>query len=184
MARIHVIPPQEATGELKEVYDNVVERRGAVASVLQIQSLHPATLRTHLDMYVSILYGKSALTRQERETIAVAVSQANGCNYCVSHHSDALSKYQKDPAVVQALASGKTPAALSQREAAVVEFARLVTTAPAGAGDGHIHALRAAGFDDEEILMATLTAAYFNFVNRIVHTLGVELELAHAHYKY
>lgn len=50
MPRITVIEPSDAAGDLKQVYDDVKRRRGAIANVLQIQSLHPATLRTHLDM--------------------------------------------------------------------------------------------------------------------------------------
>lgn len=184
MPRIKVIEPKDAVGDLKQVYDDVLERRGAVANVLQIQSLHPATLRTHLDMYLSILYGKSALTRQERETIAVTVSQANGCKYCVSHHADALSKYQKDATIVAGLTQGETPTALTSRETAFVTFARNMTKAPSTMSDHDVNGLRAVGLQDEEILMATLTAAYFNFVNRVVHTLGVDLENAHAAYKY
>jgi uncharacterized peroxidase-related enzyme len=183
MPRIPVIHPDEATGELKAVYDDVQQRRGAVANVLRIQSLHPETLRTHLDMYMSILYGRSGLSRAERETIAVAVSAANGCKYCVKHHADALSKYQKDKAIVAALAEGQQPV-LGTRESALVAFARQVTLQPASMADSHVQLLRDAGLNDEEILMATLTAAYFNFVNRVVHTLGVDLEAHEAVYKY
>lgn len=184
MPRIKVIEPKDAAGDLRQVYDDVAARRGAIANVLQIQSLQPATLRTHLDMYLSILYGKSTLTRQERETIAVAVSEENGCRYCVNHHADALSRYQKDAAVLSGLAQGETPGTLTVRETALVWFARNMTKAPSTMGDQDIEELRAVGLQDEEILMATLTAAYFNFVNRVVHTLGVELEPTQAGYKY
>jgi uncharacterized peroxidase-related enzyme len=182
--RIKVVQPEDAHGDLKQVYDDVAKRRGAVANVLKIQSLHPATLRTHLDMYLSILYGKSSLSRQERETVAVAVSEANGCRYCVSHHADALSKYQKDALIVKGLVDGETPKALTPREVALVWFARNMTKAPSTMSDQDIQELRTVGLQDEEILMATLTAAYFNFVNRVVHTLGVEMENQHAAYKY
>ncbi|MCJ2531024.1 MAG: hypothetical protein LN413_01725 [Candidatus Thermoplasmatota archaeon] len=39
-----------------------------------------------------------------------------------------------------------------------------------------IEDLRKAGFEEEEILDINLIASYFNFVNRVVHGLGVELE--------
>ncbi len=41
---------------------------------------------------------------------------------------------------------------------------------------GRVARLRDAGFDDEEIITAALTVGYFNFVNRMVTGLGVELE--------
>ena len=76
------------------------------------------------------------------------------------------------------------PELLSPREKVLVRFARKMTEFPADMNDGDVAALRAAGLVDEEVLMATLTAAYFNFVNRVVHTLGVELEAQQATYKY
>jgi alkylhydroperoxidase family enzyme len=57
-----------------------------------------------------------------------------------------------------------------------VRFATDLTRAPAAPSAPRIAALRAAGFDDAAILAATEVTAYFNFVNRIAHGLGVELE--------
>jgi len=184
MPRIQVIPPDEATGRLKEIYDEVKQKRGAIANVHAIHSLHPETMRTHIDFYMSVLYAKSGLSRQERETIAVAVSQANGCAYCVAHHVDALSRYQKDEGILNSLRAGQDHASLSERERAIISFARRLTLAPASSREQGIGELRSAELTDEEILMATLTAAYFNFVNRVVHCLGVEEEHQPASYNY
>lgn len=174
--QIRVIPPEEATDELKSVYEEAQGRRGTVANVLQIHSLQPKTLKTHLDLYLSILYGASGLSRQERETIAVAVSRLNDCGYCVAHHADALGRYQKDARVIDELRARGTSAGATARERALIDFSRKLTATPQSMGAEDTEALRAAGLNDEEILMGTLTAAYFNFVNRVVLGLGVELE--------
>jgi len=49
--------------------------------ILAIHSLHPASLRAHLMLYRTLMYGPSPLSRAQREMIAVCVSAANQCHY-------------------------------------------------------------------------------------------------------
>jgi alkylhydroperoxidase/carboxymuconolactone decarboxylase family protein YurZ len=46
-----------------------------------VHSIHPVALSTHFDLYRELMFGRSDLSRKERETIAVTVSVANGCDY-------------------------------------------------------------------------------------------------------
>ena len=81
MARIRVIRPSEASGELAECYRQVRGPDGDVANILAVQSLNPAALRAHFDLYKTIMFGPSELSRAQREMIAVVVSGANQCHY-------------------------------------------------------------------------------------------------------
>lgn len=176
MPYIRVIDEDEAEGELFKVYDDIQRTRGRVANVLRIQSLRPRGLKTHLDLYMDTVFGKGPLTRRQRETIAVVVSAANGCAYCITHHGEALQKYVKDPDWVQALAADPEGYPLEAAERALADYALGLTRAPATGRREAVEALRSAGFDDGAILHATEVASYFNYVNRLVHGLGVELE--------
>lgn len=80
MSRIQLIPPEEATGRLKEIYDEIVEKRGKLADVHTIQSLRPESIVAHMDLYLEIMFSKSELTRAEREMVVVVVSVANRLN--------------------------------------------------------------------------------------------------------
>lgn len=80
-AWIGTIAPSEADGPLAQVYAGIVERSGSVAHILQCQSLHPEGLREHYSLYRTLMYGRGALSRTERESIAVVVSGINGCRY-------------------------------------------------------------------------------------------------------
>jgi hypothetical protein len=77
---VPVVDPGEATGELAETYR---ERgiRGPVDHIIGVHSLHPAGMAGHLDLYRSVMFGTSPLTRAEREAVAVVVSAANDCFY-------------------------------------------------------------------------------------------------------
>ncbi len=81
MAHIRTIAPDTAEGELAEAYGAVASARGGVANIVQVQSLNPRAMSTHLALYRAIMFAPSPLSRAEREAVAVAVSATNDCRY-------------------------------------------------------------------------------------------------------
>ncbi|MBN2796935.1 MAG: peroxidase [Clostridia bacterium] len=83
MAWIKVIEPNEATGELKRLYNHVTkgEEDVIVDNILTIHSLHPKTLEAHLMIYEELMHGENNLSKQQREMIGVVVSSLNQCVY-------------------------------------------------------------------------------------------------------
>jgi alkylhydroperoxidase family enzyme len=81
MAWIEMIPEEEATGRLKELYDKYTEPWGGVDNIMKIHSLNVKSMQTHFDLYAHLMRGKSELTRVQREMIAVVVSAVNRCHY-------------------------------------------------------------------------------------------------------
>ncbi len=74
---IDSIAPADATGELKALYDRIAGARGGVAQIHQAQSLNPKALAAHFELYKTIMFQASPLTRADREALAVVVSRAN-----------------------------------------------------------------------------------------------------------
>lgn len=176
MARIKVIPHEESNGELREIYDHLVKTRGKLAAVHQIQSLNPPTIMQHMDLYMGIMFGASPLKRYQREMMAVVVSKANECDYCQVHHAEALNHYWKDDAKTAQLRSDFRKVELSDVDTAFCEMAEALTLSPGSQSNSPaLDNLRSLGVDDRAILDATLVISYFNFVNRMVLNLGVEL---------
>lgn len=81
MPFIHTVPPEEAAGLLKRIYDEAVRRAGRVWNVLRLMSSRPRTLQASLELYKVLMHGPSKLTRAQREMIAVVVSRENNCYY-------------------------------------------------------------------------------------------------------
>jgi len=81
MAFIESIPPTQADGRIGEIYSAAVKRAGRVYNIVRLQSLNPAVLTASLNLYQAVMFGKSPLTRVEREAIAVTVSLSNDCFY-------------------------------------------------------------------------------------------------------
>ena len=82
MAWIQSIPPGDAQGPLRRIYDDALARAGRVYQILRVQSLDPAALAAGLGLYfATTTTPHSPLPRWFRELIAVGVSRANRCRY-------------------------------------------------------------------------------------------------------
>lgn len=185
MPHIEVIQPEQAEGYLKEIYDDLTKSRGKVAEVHKIQSLNPKSIVNHMDLYMTIMYGRSPLKRVKREMMAVVVSKANNCQYCQIHHVEAVQHYWKDEDKCRQLMEDYTQLELSEVDMLLCDLAWHLTKSPSEATkDRFIEPLRKLGLNDRAILDATLVIAYFNFVNRIVLHLGVNLEEQPGGFKY
>lgn len=78
MAYISMIDEADAAEPLSKVYQRIGPR---IANILKIHGANPAALEAHFDLYRTLMFGESTLTRVDRELIAVVVSHANRCHY-------------------------------------------------------------------------------------------------------
>lgn len=182
MAYIKVVPPQQADGRLKKVYQRVKAPDGQVDNVLQVHSLRPHTLEGHMAIYKAVLHHSSnRLPEWYLEAIGVLVSRLNGCSYCASHHAEGMKRLLKaeardcDPYIL-ALQGDDPAGPFTPREQTGLTYARKLTQTPGKIGKNDIEAMRNAGFDDGEILEINQVSAYFSYANRTVSGLGVNTD--------
>jgi uncharacterized peroxidase-related enzyme len=81
MPHIHVIPYEQAEGELKQQYDAAIKRAGRIWNIVGIMSQNPQIMKASMEIYLAIMYGSSPLSRAQREMLAVVTSAANKCVY-------------------------------------------------------------------------------------------------------
>lgn len=162
-----------ADGRLAEIYSELVAKRGKVSNILKVHSLNPEAMSNHLDLYMTLMFGASGLSRAEREAIAVVVSASNDCAYCVNHHVRALRRYIKDKETLAMLSQADGLETLEPRLSNIVRHAEKLTSAPGAMTESDLDELRAVGLAQKDILDLTLIVSYFNFVNRIALGLGV-----------
>src|SRR5215831_16879393 len=130
MAWIQMIDPDCADGQLKDIYREIASVRSGIAEVHRVQSLNPRALGAHLELYRAVMFARSTLSRIARERIAVVVSEANQCAYCVAHHSEALRQLGDDPGLVQSLGRGELPVQLEPADLALLRWARTTSLQP------------------------------------------------------
>jgi uncharacterized peroxidase-related enzyme len=174
MSWIEEIEVNEADGKLADLFAELLKKRGKVSNILSVHSLNPDAMGNHLDLYMTLMFGKSGLSRMEREAIAVVVSANNECEYCVNHHTESLRHYVDDEETLNMLATADGLEALEPRLSNIVRYAEKLTMAPGAMTESDLGELRAEGLTDKDILDLTLIVGYFNFVNRIAMGLGVE----------
>lgn len=128
-----------------------------------------ARTRTDKDIFYNTAAG---LPRAERELAAAAASRFNGCIYCASVHARFATHFSKRGDDVQKLLDGGVGVDLGARWNAIVAAAVALSATPISFGPAHIGQLRAAGLDDLAIADVINSAAFFNWANRLMLSLG------------
>ncbi len=153
--------------DLREVWAKCVEKLGFVPNVFATYSLRPQRLRNFMAMYNEVMLSPSGLSKLEREMVAVVVSNANRCYYCLVAHGAAVRKLSGDPELGEMLALNYRVAKLPARQRAMLDFAWKMTTTPYLIEDADRAALRVAGLSPEDIFDLAETTAFFNLSNRM-----------------
>lgn len=150
---IETIPVERAAGELREIYDEVKSPHGTVDNVYLAQSLRPHTLRAH--------------------------DLLNRCQYAVTHHFANVRRLLQDEArsakVLEALRRARPQEAFAGKELALLQYTEKLTHDPASVRRADIECLRKSGADDGQILEVNQVCACFNYANRLLSGLGVEV---------
>ena len=81
MAFIKYIEFDEASDKLKDVYKKFGGPTNIPANIVRIAGFNPQAMEKHIEFYRSIMFGKSPLSRDQREMIATVVSVINKCHY-------------------------------------------------------------------------------------------------------
>lgn len=174
MSYIKIIDKDSAVDKLKKAYEVIDGSRGRLSNIMKIQSLFPQAMLDHFQLYKTLMFTKSNLSRELKEMIAVIVSSANKCSYCISHHSEALNHYWKDKNKIFKLVHDFHSSGCNTKTITILEYAHKLTVSPSEISEQDIAKLKTQDWTDEDILSANLIISYFNFVNRIALGLGVE----------
>jgi uncharacterized peroxidase-related enzyme len=162
----------EVTAEVKTLWARPLEKLGFVPNVLRVYAIRPRHLRLWNEFYDELMRGDSGLTKSQREMIAVVVSAANRCHYCIVSHSAALRKLTGDPILVEQLQTNYAFAKVEPKEREMLDFAVKLTEQSHRCTERDVETLREAGWTDEDIMDIAEVAAMFNFTNRLASGLG------------
>lgn len=143
------------------------EKLGFVPNVLAAYAWHGQKLAGFSGMYNELMLGDSGLTKLEREMVAVVVSSANHCYYCLTAHGAAVRQLSGNPALGEQMVMNYRAADLSPKQRAMLDFAWKLTKAPETIDEPDREALRKAGWSDRDIWDIAATASFFNMSNRM-----------------
>ena len=161
------LSPAELDEAMKVYFAKCQEKLGFIPNVLRAYSFDLAKLKAFVAMSDDLMLGKSGLSKIEREMIAVVVSCANHCHYCLVAHGAVLRKLTGDPMLAETMVANYRAAVLDARTRAMLDFCWKLTETPWEVGEEDRAALRKAGFSDRDIWDISAVAGFFNMSNRV-----------------
>jgi len=166
--RITPVDPSTTEGRSAELFDGVRQAFGTVPN--GVATIGASTPALEGFMAVNLALAGGALRPAEREQIAIAVAEFNGCTYCLSAHTaaaDAAGVSEQDRSDArQFRASGARPQAILGLVEALLEQR-------GGIDDGQFAAAREGDLTDAEIVEVAAQVSlstFTNFVNRAAQT--------------
>ena len=145
----------------------------AKSSYFMLLARDPEILEARTKTDKDVFYNPAGgLPRAERELSAAAASRENGCIFCASVHARFASTDSRRPEDVQRLLDEGVSVDIDQRWNAVIAASVALTRTPAAFDWRHVEDLRRSGLDDLAIVDVIQSAAFFNWANRLMLSLG------------
>jgi len=167
------LEPLPAAELTERHYAGLVDPSRAKSPYFMLLARDPDILGARTRTDKDIFYNPDAgLPRAERELSAAATSRLNGCIYCASVHSRFASHHSQRTEDVQRLLDQGVSVDIDPRWNTVIEASVALTGIPLEFDTGHIERLRAQGLDDNAISDVIHGAAFFNWANRLMLSLG------------
>ncbi len=168
------IPAEDQLPEsLQGLFRKAREKVGFVPNVFRVYSFRPEKFSAWFAHYKQLHEPTDNLSAAEREMIAVAVSMANGCLYCLVAHGAALRQTLGDPIKADRITLDYKRAGLDAKMEAVLGFAVLLTETPLNCSQEDIAHLQHFGLTLEEVWDVIEIAAMYNFTNRMASATGM-----------
>jgi uncharacterized peroxidase-related enzyme len=163
----------ELPEDLQGLFRAARERIGFVPNVFRAYSFRPERLSAWFAHFRLVMEGTPGLSEAEREMIAVVVSMANGCLYCLVAHGASLRQAWGDPVMADRITlDWRRAEGLTERQRAICALAEKVTKRPVECEEEDLDALRAHGLADADVWDVIEVAAMYNFTNRLAQAGG------------
>ena len=171
MPTILPVDPDATTGKAKKLLDRVNSGFGMIPNLISTMANAPVVLEAYLDMGGSLANG--ILSPQLREQIALVVSEANHCKYCISAHSafGIMVGLEKD-----VILSARNGESIDKKTAAALLFSKTVVEKQGMTDEADLSRLRDAGYTDEEIVEIIGNIALTMFTNYFNHIVGTAID--------
>jgi uncharacterized peroxidase-related enzyme len=153
---------------VQRILDNVGAQLGFVPNMFKTMASNPAVLEA-----VTTLQGNLSrvLDAKTRHSVALAVSEVNGCDYCLAMHAYVSSEFGRMSG--DDIALGRAGSSVDPKRAAGACFARRVVESRGQVSDADLEAVRGAGYTDPQILAivaVAVQALFTNFINNVNQT--------------
>ena len=153
----------------RSLLEAVKKQLGVVPNLFRIVANSPAALEGYLGLFGAL--NKDSLPPPTHERIALAVAEFNGCSYCLAAHTYLGKNLAKlDDAEITANRNGGSN---DPKADAAVRFAVKVARERGHVSEDDVTAVKAAGYDDTQVIEIVLHVAlntWTNYINEVAKT--------------
>jgi len=170
MPRIEALKPENVPADSKPTLDAFAKNIGFTPNMMSTLAASPIAFNAWAALF-SVM--SKALDVKTRDSIGLAVSEVNGCNYCLTVHSY-TAKHMAKLSDNEIILARKGRATHPQRDAAV-QFARRVIETRGKVSDADLARVRNAGYTEANILEIVAFVAMYsltNFINNVSDPVG------------
>jgi len=172
MSRLPLIDEETAEAPAAGVLEQVRKGMGMVPNMAKVMANSPAALKGYLRLNAAL--GGGVLDAVTRERLALAVAQANGCNYCLSIHTH--KNLSTQALTGEEILQARKASADDTKTDAILKFAVAVVNGRGAVTDGQVDAARAAGITDEELTEIIGNVAVNTMTNYFNKAAAVDIE--------
>ncbi len=179
MTRIKPIEKEEASDEVRAIYEDIEASFGMVPNLFKTYAHFPVLLRMNWEKTKTLMMG-GEIPRELKESIAVVVSSANVCNYCVAAHSMALIMMGFPKEKIDTLTKNIEKSELSRRDRKILQYAKRATLTPHRITDHETAELKSLGLTDSQLVEMLGVMELFTGYNKFLDALAVEVDFQEA----
>lgn len=141
------VPTREQVSPANQALFDALQKRIGFVPNLYASFAHSAHA---LGSYLALQSAPSSLALREREVVNLAVSQVNGCRYCLAAHTALARQVGFDDAQILALRRGTAP--FDTRLDVLARLARALAQARGALDAAPVDAFLAAGWTQEQLV--------------------------------
>jgi uncharacterized peroxidase-related enzyme len=175
MARITTVVPNEASGEIVAIFNEIEGAFGFVPNLFKSYAHHPPLLEANWCKLKAVMT-EGSLDPKTKQAIAVLVSGDNICTYCVAAHRGALRAMGISEDEIKSIEEDLDNADFSKKEKALIDFARKANASPLRISDEEFSSVQLAGATQAEIVEALGVMELFTAFNKFLDSLQVEVD--------
>lgn len=160
---------ENAPENSRQLLEGIQKRMGTIPNILGGIAVAPATLQAYLDL--SGAFAQASLSSTEQQVVALSISHANDCAYCMAAHTTMAKGAGVDQAVLDAVRNG-TPLPDAKLET-LRTFALRLQETKGHLDAGELDSFLAAGFTEAqayEVVVGIALKVITNYSNRLLET--------------
>ena len=173
MPFLPVLPDEQASPEVRKIYEEVTRHWGFLPNYFQALGHNAQLLQDQVNLFTNAMQEERGLPRIVKEQIATVVSGINMSSYCLPQHLEILGRMGMDKSLSRRLSIDYQSAPLDSKVMELLKFCEKLTTRPGDMQRADIENLRQLGWNDADIFDAVLITSLYACANRFSSGLGL-----------